>query len=129
VATIPGPKIEFVNCSGGRDQRISKLNMVTLGILAEIVSRALANSQIDWDAIEDRTRNLRSLSHWRTPGELVDIAARQYRIDKWSRENGQMCRPEVWVEKDALAGVIGGSTFVTEPSMSLTSLNDFEPTI
>ena len=52
VATTPSPKIEFVNCSGGRDPRISKLNMVTLGILAEIVSRALANSQIDWDAID-----------------------------------------------------------------------------
>jgi hypothetical protein len=52
VATTPSPKIEFVNCSGGRDPRISKLNMVTLGILTEIVSRALANSQIDWDAID-----------------------------------------------------------------------------
>ena len=31
----------------------ASLNMVTLGIWVEIVSRALANFQIDWDAIDD----------------------------------------------------------------------------
>lgn len=60
---------------------------------------------IDWDAIEDRTRNLRALSHWTSPAEIIEAAARSFRIDLWER---QPCRVEVWIEKDALAGVIEG---------------------
>jgi hypothetical protein len=74
--------------------------------LGGIINDARLAGLVDWDAIEDRTRNLQSLSHWSTPDELVDLAATQYRIDKWSRENGQKYRPEVWVEKDALIGVL-----------------------
>ena len=60
---------------------------------------------IDWNAIEDRTRNLRGLSHWDNPAEIVDAAVNSYKRDKW--EN-QPYRPEVWIEKDALTGVISG---------------------
>ena len=52
VATIPCPKIKFVNGRGGRYERISQLNMVALGILAKIVSGPLANLEIDGDAID-----------------------------------------------------------------------------
>lgn len=58
---------------------------------------------IDWEAIEDRTRNLQSLAHWKHPSEIMTAAADQYRIDRWK---DQTHRPEVWIEKDALAGVI-----------------------
>ena len=58
---------------------------------------------IDWEAIEDRTRFLRSLQHWNNPAEIISATARSYKIDKWKR---QEYRPEVWVEKDALIGVI-----------------------
>jgi hypothetical protein len=60
---------------------------------------------IDWDAIEDRTRNLRVLSSWGDPAELVSTAAAQYREDLW---RGQPYRIEAWCEKDALLGVIEG---------------------
>lgn len=58
---------------------------------------------IDWTAIEDRTRNLASNSHWDSPGDIVDACAGQFQLDKWNR---QKWRPEVYIEKDALAGVI-----------------------
>jgi len=60
---------------------------------------------VDWDAIVDRTRNLRSLAHWDDPAAIVDACASQFRIDLWA---SQRYRPEVWIEKDALVGVIGG---------------------
>ncbi len=60
---------------------------------------------IDWTAIEDRTRNLRRLPHWDNPQELLEAAIRQFRLDKW---NNQPCYVEVWIEKDALIGVIEG---------------------
>lgn len=60
---------------------------------------------IDWNAIIDRTRNLRSVPHWSTPSDIIEACASSFRIDKWQ---GQRFRPEVWIEKDALVGVIEG---------------------
>lgn len=58
---------------------------------------------IDWGAMEDRTRNVRSNPHWDDPAEILASAARQYLEDRWAE---QEFRPEVWIEKDALVGVI-----------------------
>lgn len=58
---------------------------------------------IDWDHIEDRTRELEKLPHWDNPADVIDSAARGYNIDLWK---DQPYRVEVWIEKDALAGVI-----------------------
>lgn len=71
--------------------------------LGSIISDGRLAGLIDWDAIEDRTRNLRGLSHWDNPADIIGAAAHSFRIDKW--EN-QYNRVEVWVEKDALVGVI-----------------------
>ena len=71
--------------------------------LGGIVNDARLAGLIDWSHMEDRTRNLRSLSHWAGPESILRIVADQYREDKW---NDQEYRPEVWIEKDALAGVI-----------------------
>ena len=60
---------------------------------------------IDWDAIEDRTRNVQRLPAWENPPAIIEDAAQQYREDLWA---GQSFRPEVWIEKDALLGVIEG---------------------
>ncbi len=57
---------------------------------------------IDWNAIEDRTRNLAGLSHWPDPGSILVDAAASFRFDKWE---DQPYRVEVWIEKEALAGV------------------------
>ena len=58
---------------------------------------------VDWDSIEDRTRNLRSMSHWDSPSEILRSCVSGYHVDRWE---GQDFRPEVWIEKDALIGVI-----------------------
>jgi len=71
--------------------------------LGSVINDARLAGLIDWRAIEDRTRNLRSLSHWRTPAEIVGAVGRSYRLDKWETQN---YRPEVWVEKDALGDVV-----------------------
>lgn len=73
--------------------------------LGSVVNDARMAGMIDWEAIVDRTRNLRKLADWDTPAELIDTAARQYRNDLWKN---QPVRVEVWIEKDALVGVIEG---------------------
>ena len=71
--------------------------------LGNIINDARLAGLIDWNAIVDRTRNLRELSHWSEPGSIIRACAEQFRLDHWA---GQEYRPEVWIEKDALVGVI-----------------------
>jgi hypothetical protein len=59
---------------------------------------------VDWNAIVDRTRNVKSNTHWRNPGQIIDACAYSFMVDRWK---DQATRIEVWVEKDALTGVIG----------------------
>lgn len=71
--------------------------------LGETVADARLAGLLDWDAIEDRTRNLRGLSHWRDPAEIISAVSDSFRLDQWQT---QRYRVEVWVEKQALEGVI-----------------------
>lgn len=71
--------------------------------LGQIISDARRAGLVDWSAIVDRTRNLRGNSHWDTPADILEAAEQSFQIDKWV---GQRYRPEVWVEKDALVGVV-----------------------
>lgn len=73
--------------------------------LGDIISNGRLAGLIDWDAIEDRTRNLRSLGHWSDPAEIIYSAHSSFQIDRWANQPN---RVEVWVEKDALVGVIEG---------------------
>lgn len=77
-------------------------NDKSYGRVGDVVGRGRMAGILDWDAIEDRTRHFDSTSHWGSPAAIVDAVASQYRIDKWAR---QKMRPEVWIEKEALAGV------------------------
>lgn len=60
---------------------------------------------IDWNRIVDRTRNLRENGHFRDPAHIMQAAADSYQVDKWAN---QSFRVEVWIEKEALVGVIDG---------------------
>lgn len=71
--------------------------------LGSIINDARLAGLIDWEAIVDRTRNVRINSHWSQPGSIIDSAAYSFALDKWE---DQEYRPEVWIEKDALVGVI-----------------------
>ena len=71
--------------------------------LGGIVNDGRLAGLIDWSAVEDRTRELQSLSRWTSPGEIVAATAQQFHVDLWE---GQVFRPEVWIEKDALAGIV-----------------------
>jgi hypothetical protein len=71
--------------------------------VGELISNGRLAGLIDWYAIEDRTRYIRSLPHWNEPAEIIAGAANQYRIDLWETQPRYV---EVWVEKDALIGII-----------------------
>lgn len=71
--------------------------------LGDIINDARYAGLIDWEHVVDRTRNLRFLRHWNDPSDAIDWMKNQYQIDKWE---DQPNRIEVWIEKDALVGVL-----------------------
>jgi hypothetical protein len=81
----------------------SKNNEKSYKRLGDIIGEARMAGYIDWNSITDRTRNLRKRAEWAHPNELINAAAAAFRIDRWAN---QPVRPEVWIEKDALVGVI-----------------------
>jgi hypothetical protein len=71
--------------------------------VGKLVSDARLGGLLDWDAIEDRVRVPRTQSEWGGLSSLVDSALAAYRLPRW---RGQQYYVELWVEKDALAGVL-----------------------
>jgi hypothetical protein len=71
--------------------------------LGNVISDGRLAGYIDWESIVDLTREMSKNSHWNSPKDIVAACTTQYQINKW--EN-QPCYVEVWVEKDALSGVI-----------------------
>jgi len=68
-----------------------------------LVSDARLAGLVDWDMIEDRGRETIVNSHWTSPAEIIRTAAKAFRVDRWE---GQPCYVEVFVEKDALSGIL-----------------------
>lgn len=71
--------------------------------LGSILSDARLAGLIDWSMMEDRLRTLERVPRWDSPADIIRTASHSYQEDLWA---GQKVRPEVWIEKDALAGVI-----------------------
>lgn len=71
--------------------------------LGDIIADGRMAGLIDWNAIEDRTRELNAISHWDSPADILQSCERSFRLDKW---DNQPYRVECWVEKDALEGVV-----------------------
>ena len=71
--------------------------------LSSILNDARLAGLVDWQAIVDNTRNLRSNAHWDNPQSIITACATSYMRDRWE---GQKYRVEAWIEKDALASVL-----------------------
>jgi hypothetical protein len=71
--------------------------------LGELINKGRLAGLIDWNANEDRTRNLQGITHWDDPAEIIRGAYNAFRLDKWENQPN---RVEVWVEKDALVGIL-----------------------
>lgn len=71
--------------------------------LGSIMSDARLAGLSDWAAIEDRTRGVEEQPAWDSPDSIISAVASQYQEKVW---NDQPYRPEVWIEKEALVGVV-----------------------
>lgn len=71
--------------------------------IGSVINDARLAGQIDWFAIEDRTRNVRQVNMWDQPNQVLEASAAQYKENPWDTQD---FAPEVWIEKDALIGVV-----------------------
>lgn len=71
--------------------------------LTGLLADARYAGMIDWDAIEDRGREAARPSEWKTLSDLVDSAVAAFRLPRWETQEHYV---ELWVEKQALAGVL-----------------------
>lgn len=71
--------------------------------LGDTISDGRLVGMLDWNAIEDRIRVPRVPQQFDSLSDLVDAALQAYRLLRWE---GQKHYVELWVEKDALAGVL-----------------------
>lgn len=72
--------------------------------LGDAITNGRLAGLVSWTAIEDRGRNLRGHTTHDSPRHAMATAVSEYKIDMWAN---QSWHPEVWVEKQAMEGVIG----------------------
>ncbi len=102
---FPSSWIDEVYNAKNKLPKNTKNTVKSYNKFGNLIGDARLGGLIDWKSIEDRTRNLKSLSHWNSPSDIINDSIGQYKIDKWD-VRFQKYRIEVWIEKDALAGVI-----------------------
>ena len=78
-------------------------NLKSYKAIGDLVSDARMAGIVDWDAIDDRLRELRDIATWGHPRDILSACASQFKLDLWK---GQTFRPEVWVEKESLAEIV-----------------------
>lgn len=71
--------------------------------LSTLLKEGRMSGIVDWDAIEDRLRKPSKPAAFDSPQDILEAAINQYALP---RQNGQETYVEVWVEKDALSGVL-----------------------
>lgn len=71
---------------------------------ASLINDARLAGWIDWDAIEDRNRDIETRPSWESGASIVRSAAQSFHMDMWVEQSERVF---VIVEKAALAGVLG----------------------
>ncbi len=71
--------------------------------LGNLITRARESGRIDWSAIEDRNRGLECFHTEENAGRLLSRVPDLLTHDQWGWQESYV---EVWVEKEALGGVI-----------------------
>lgn len=71
--------------------------------LSNVLKEGRMGGIVDWNAIEDRLRKPDSPSSFENPEEILKAAITQYQLPRMENQRTYL---EVWVEKDALSGVL-----------------------
>ncbi len=75
--------------------------------VSNLLVSARKDGTIPWGWIEDRLRRPRSVSMWESLSDFGEVVVKAYRLNVWSDQPGYC---EVWLEKDALSGIVEDAT-------------------
>lgn len=84
--------------------------------ITKLLSEGRLAGYIDWDTMVDRTRNAEEVVTWKDTSSIIRACAKQFRLDLRSTQEYFI---EVWVEKEALEGVVQPIT----KELGITSLS------
>jgi len=84
-------------------QDIIPNTMLSYKKIGKMLADARMCGQVDWNIIEDRVRVPKIPSSWDGIQDIVKSALYSYRRNRWQGQDNYV---EVWVEKDALSGVL-----------------------
>jgi len=103
-------------------------NLKSYKNLDAMLSKARKSGRLDFDAFTDRSRTSIKNGSWLDLNDFMSTVKRSYSKDKWDNQKNYV---EVWLEKDALAGIFEPITrkydvnlLVGRGYQSLSSLND-----
>lgn len=71
--------------------------------LSNLLKEGRMGGIVDWSAIEDRLRVPYTPASFSSPKEILEAAMNQYQLPRMAGQSNYL---EVWVEKDALSGVL-----------------------
>lgn len=71
--------------------------------LSKLLKEGRMAGVVDWDAIEDRLRQPYTPASFDSPKDVIGAAINQYQLPRMKDQDNYI---EVWVEKDALSGVL-----------------------
>lgn len=71
--------------------------------LSNMLKEGRMGGIVDWDAIEDRLRKPERPSSWDSPKDILEVCINQFALPRQMLQENYI---EVWVEKDALSGVL-----------------------
>jgi len=86
-----------------KDKEGNKNNPKSYSKFKAIMKKGRLGGMVDWDSIVDRTRVLKKNSHWASIKEIIDSCAKQFMLDSRRTQDVYI---EVWVEKEAMSGVL-----------------------
>lgn len=75
--------------------------------LSNLLKEGRMAGVVDWSAIEDRLRKPEKPAGWDSPKEILEACINQYQRNRMDNQDNYL---EVWVEKDALSGVLSRVT-------------------
>jgi len=78
-------------------------NVTEYAKISKLLKEGRMGGVVDWDAIEDRLRVPYTPASFKSEKDILDAAIEQFQLP---RQEGQDNYMEVWVEKDALSGVL-----------------------
>jgi hypothetical protein len=82
---------------------IDSMSKNNTGMVSRLLVYARKEGLLPWSWIVDETREIESVNTWRSPQEIFEACAQQYRSNYWSEQPDWL---QIWSEKSTISGTL-----------------------